>query len=71
MDFLILCFPGNVGEQVSTNPNLYISRYGGNDWEETLADSWSVTMADYGGLIVAAKDYHQVEWPQLFADYVM
>ena len=25
---------------------------------ETLADSWGVTMADHGGLLVAARDYH-------------
>ena len=70
MDVLILCFPGNVGEQLSIDPDLYISRDGGNNWEETLTDSWGVTVADHGGLIVAAKDYHQVEWPQLFADFV-
>ena len=52
--------PGNIGEQLSDNPDLYISRDGGNNWEETLTDSWGVTVADHGGLIVAAKDYHQV-----------
>ena len=62
---MIPCSPGNVGQELLRDPNLYISRDGGNNWEETLADSWGVSVADHGGLIVAAKDYHQVEWPQL------
>ena len=41
------------------DPDLYISRDGGITWEETLSGSWGVNVADHGGLIVAARDYHQ------------
>ena len=50
---------GNIGEQLATNPDLYISRDGGVTWEETLEGSWGVNFADHGGLMVAARDYHQ------------
>ena len=49
---------GNAGQQLTDNPNLYISRDGGVTWEETLAGSWGVNVADHGGLMVAARDYH-------------
>ncbi len=55
---LISLSPGNTGEELAENPDLYISRDGGITWEETLAGSWGVTMADHGGLLVAASDYH-------------
>ena len=44
---------------LSEDPDLYISRDGGVTWEETLVGSWGVNVADHGGLMVAAKDYHQ------------
>ena len=50
---------GNPGEMLHRNPDLYISRDGGVTWEETLTGSWGVNVADHGGLLVAAKDYHQ------------
>ena len=50
---------GNIGKELSVNPDLYISRDGGVSWEQTLAGSWGVNVADHGGLMVAAKDYHQ------------
>ena len=50
---------GIAGETLTDNPDLYISRDGGITWEETLAGSWGVNVADHGGLIVAARDYHQ------------
>ena len=28
-------------------------------WVQTLAGSWGVTVADHGGLLVAADDYHK------------
>ena len=55
----IIIAHGNLGSQVSSNPDLYISRDGGVTWVETLQSSWGVVMADNGGLLVAAKDYHQ------------
>ena len=58
---LFLLSTGSVGEQLSNNPNLYISRDGGVTWEETLAGSWGVNLADHGGLMVAARDYHHDE----------
>ena len=56
---------GNTGQVLSVNPDLYISRDGGVTWEETLAGSWGVNLADHGGLIVAAKDYHQEQSTEL------
>ena len=56
---MISLSPGNTGETLSRNPDLYISRDGGVTWEQTLAGSWGVDLADHGGLMVAAKDYHQ------------
>ena len=50
---------GNTGDKLSNDPDLYISRDGGVTWEEILAGSWGVNVADHGGLMVAAKDYHQ------------
>ena len=50
---------GNIGKELSVNPDLYISRDGGVSWERTLAGSWGVNVADHGGLLVAAMDYHQ------------
>ena len=50
---------GSIGAQLSNNPDLYISRDGGVTWEETLEGSWGVNVADHGGLMVAARDYHQ------------
>ena len=41
------------------NPDLYVSSDGGVTWEQTLVGSWGVTVADHGGLMVAARDYHQ------------
>ena len=51
--------PGNLGEALSVDPNLYISRDAGVSWEMTIEGSWGVTVADHGGLMVAARDYHQ------------
>ena len=42
-----------------TNPDLYISRDGGVTWALTLRGSWGVSVLDHGGLLVAARDYHQ------------
>ena len=50
---------GNTGDKLSNDPDLYISRDGGVTWEEILAGSWGVNVADHGGLMVAAKDYHE------------
>ena len=50
---------GTASETLSDDPDLYISRDGGINWEQTLRDSWGVGVADHGGLLVAAKDYHQ------------
>lgn len=52
---------GNTGPTLIDDPDLYISRDGGVTWEETLASSWGVNVADHGGLMVAAKDYHDRE----------
>ena len=38
---------------------MYISRDGGVSWSQTLSGSWGVTVADHGGLLVAADDYHK------------
>ena len=50
---------GNLGDRLSRNPDLYISHNGGVSWREILEGSWGVNVADHGGLMVAAKDYHQ------------
>ncbi len=50
---------GTIGNQLSDDPDLYLSRDGGVIWEQTLVGSWGVNVADHGGLIVAARDYHQ------------
>ena len=50
-----------MGSTLVNDPDLYISRDGGVTWEETLASSWGVNVADHGGLMVAAKDYHDNE----------
>ena len=55
--FLLLS--GNIGGNLTVNPDLYISRDGGVQWEQTLVGSWGVNVADHGGLLVAARDYHQ------------
>ena len=41
--------------------DLCISQDGGLCWEQTLVSSWHVQIIDHGGLLVAAKDYRQVE----------
>lgn len=51
---------GNTGNSLSANPDLYISRDGGVSWSLTLQGSWGVTVVDHGGLLVAARDYHQI-----------
>ena len=55
----IILAHGSIGTTVSANPDLYISRNGGVSWAQTLAGSYGVTVADHGGLLVAADDYHQ------------
>ncbi|CAI8046683.1 VPS10 domain-containing receptor SorCS1, partial [Geodia barretti] len=55
----IIVAHGTIGIELSINPDLFISRDGGVTWEQTLARSWGVNLADHGGLMVAAKDYHQ------------
>ena len=52
-------YTGNTGEALRNSPELYISRNGGVTLEQTLSGSWGVTLADHGGLMVAARDYHQ------------
>ena len=58
-------YVGNTGETLSVSPDLYISRDGGITWEQTLAGSWGVNLADHGGLMVAARDYHEEESMEL------
>ena len=50
---------GNANSTLLNDPDLFISRDGGVTWEETLKGSWGVSVADHGGLLVAARDYHQ------------
>ena len=58
----IIIAHGNYGQNLSQNVvDLYISRDGGLRWEQTLVSSWDIQIIDHGGLLVAAKDYHQVE----------
>lgn len=52
---------GTLGETLSDNPDLYISRDGGISWHETLSKSFGVNVLDHGGIIVAVNDYHQVQ----------
>ena len=52
--------PGTAGTELSDDPDLYISRDGGVSWEKTLDGSWGVSVLDHGGLMVAARDYHQL-----------
>lgn len=57
---------GNTGSTLNAdNPDLFISRDGGVSWSLTLQGSWGVTVVDHGGLLVAAKDYHQTPSTQL------
>jgi hypothetical protein len=56
---------GSANRTLLDNPDLYISRDGGITWEETLAGSWGVNVADHGGLLVAARDYHQEQSREL------
>lgn len=57
---------GNTGSTLDAqSPNLYISRDGGVSWSQTLQGSWGVTVADHGGLLVAAKDYHRTPSTEL------
>ena len=55
----IIMAHGTIGGQLSANPDLYISRDGGNTWSETLEGSWGVVVVDQGGLMVAVEDYHR------------
>lgn len=56
----IILAHGNTGSTLNAaSPDLYISRDGGVNWSMTLQGSWGVTVADHGGLLVAARDYHQ------------
>ena len=55
----IILAHGTIGGQLSINPDLFISRDGGNTWNQTLEGSWGVSVLDQGGLMVAARDYHQ------------
>ncbi|KAL5471539.1 hypothetical protein EMCRGX_G029663 [Ephydatia muelleri] len=50
---------GSLGAQLSSDPDVYISRNGGITWSETLSNSWGLNYLDHGGLLVAARDYHQ------------
>lgn len=50
---------GSIGNQLTDNPDLFLSRDGGVTWEHTLEGSWGINVADHGGLMVAARDYHQ------------
>ena len=55
----IIIAHGNLGDHLTNNPDVYISRDGGVSWMQTLAGSWGITVADHGGLLVAVRDYHQ------------
>jgi hypothetical protein len=61
----IIVAHGNTGATLNGLPDLYISRDGGITWEQTLAGSWGVNLADHGGLMVAARDYHEEESMEL------
>ena len=58
-DFILSPHAGTLGETLTDDPDLYISRDGGVSWHETLAGSYGVNVLDHGGVIVAANDYHQ------------
>ena len=60
-----MSFTGTLGQTLSDNPDLYISRDGGISWHETLSGSYGANVLDHGGIIVAVKDYHQVPSTQL------
>ncbi|XP_065920049.1 VPS10 domain-containing receptor SorCS1-like [Dysidea avara] len=55
----IIIAHGNYGRTLAENADLYISRDGGLRWEQTLNGSWDAEIIDHGGLLIAAKDYHQ------------
>ncbi|CAI7997761.1 Sortilin-related receptor (Fragment) [Geodia barretti] len=57
----VLLSTGNTNATLLSEPDLFISRDGGVTWEQTLKGSWGVGVADHGGLLVAAKDYHQTD----------
>ncbi|CAI8030523.1 Sortilin-related receptor [Geodia barretti] len=56
----IIIAHGTLGDTLSSNPDLYISRDGGVTWHETLSGSYGANVLDHGGIIVAVNDYHQV-----------
>ena len=56
---MLMC-AGTLGDTLSSNPDLYISRDGGVTWHETLSGSYGANVLDHGGIIVAVNDYHQV-----------
>ena len=58
-------YTGTLGETLSTDPDLYISRNGGVTWHQTLSSSYGVNVLDHGGVVVAVNDYHQVSSTQL------
>ena len=55
----IIVAHGTIGGQLADYPDLYLSRDGGNTWNETLEGSWGVVVVDQGGLMVAVEDYHR------------
>ena len=57
----IIIAHGNYGQSLSQDVDLYISRDGGLRWEQTLVSLWDVQIIDHGGLLVAAKDYRQLD----------
>ena len=57
----IIIAHGNYGQSLSQDVDLYISRDGGLRWEQTLFNLWDVQIIDHGGLLVAAKDYRQLD----------
>lgn len=56
---------GTLGETLSINPDLYISRDGGITWHQTLSGSYGVNVLDHGGILVAVDDYHEGSSTQL------
>ena len=58
----IIIAHGSYGQSLSSsNIDVYISRDGGLRWDQTLRSSWDAQIIDHGGLLVAAKDYYQLE----------
>lgn len=55
----IILAHGTAGSKLADKPDLYISRDGGVSWQLTLEKAWGVNLMDYGGVIMAAKDYTQ------------